>query len=349
MFRKIIVPVLAGYMSVFSALPAYAQSDQENNNHARAVSVNGVGLNTTQHKDGFSSLSTSLTSLDFSDSDLLVVGGQNYSTAGRNDIDVGVKYLKGRSMIRATLAKSVVMGETDVGKEAKLSGGVDWDAALASYRGMDVSLLGDVSSLEDGRYVDFGVGTKLRFHGGHNAFFLYSDRSHSDSYRFGYMFLDDEKIASLVADVGDEKTVFSGFLGLPDQRFILSYDTGTDKISSNSIIAFSNEPLPYYARAMLLSNQFILTRRSVTDSDADHFFQSPFFLNPRGKVSDIFRLNFVYGAKDGIVLTQNIDTANGSTYYGGGIGYKFGRITPVARVQSGKNGRTITTDINFSY
>lgn len=328
------------------------------------VKVSGLGLNTTAYENGLNTSTASLTFFTFPKSELWLVGGQDYGPA-RNDFDIGLKYVKGSNLLRGTLVSSK-------GKDGKeeFSVGADWDVVLAPYENGSVSLLGDISSVEkDKRRADFGIGTKLRLKNNHNAFFLYSGRDHASNYRTGYMFLDDEKIAALVADYPEGgKVAFTGYLGLPEHRFIASYDPNNHDVSSINIFTFGNEAMPYYARATFLSSQFILTQHSVTDSDYNHLFQSPFFLEPKGKASDVLRLHFSYDTKDrnlrslymnnalmvrtqdknGVVLVQNIDRINGNMYYGGGVGYKFRNITPVIIFQAGGK-RRITFDLNFSY
>ena len=353
--------------------PSVTQSAQKTeeknqNNPESKVKASGLGLNTTQYNDCFSTSSASLTFLEFPKSELWFVGGQDYNcNTDQNDFDVGLKYLKNRNLFRGTLVAS-----KDKQGRQKISGGIDWDAVLASYKDVDISLLGDISSVDKGnRHTDFGIGTKLTLSKNHNAFFLYSNRGENkdSSYRIGYMFLDKKNLASIVADYTEnKKPAFTGFLGLPDYRFILSYNPNSDVVSSNNILSFGNEPLPYYARAVFPANQLILTQRSISDSDANHFFQSPFFLSPKRKLSDVVRLNFSYDTKNGklenllfynallirtkgkqgIVLTQNANRSNGDTFYGGGIGYRFGRITPVVIFQTGDK-RRVTFDLNFSY
>lgn len=363
---------LAGAHNLSAAQQAQQQSVQQKDDNQSSknnrASASGLGLNTTRYENDFSTLSSSLTFFNFGKSELWLVGGQEYNAAtGRRDFDIGLKYLKGKNLLRGTLATS----RDSKGKE-RLSAGVDWDVVLDSYKNADVSLLGDASSVYSrGRHTDFGIGTKLTFSKNHNAFFLYSNRGEKDksSYRTGYMFYSDEKLGAVIVDYAKGgKPSATGFLGLPHQRIILSYDPNSHSISSNNILVFGNSPIPKYARAGLLANQFILTQRSVTDSDAAHFFQSPFFLDPKGKISDVLRVNFSYDTKqeelssllvynallvrtkdkDGIVFTQNINRANGKNYYGSGIGYKFGHVTPVLIIQGG-DARRITFDINFSY
>lgn len=335
-------------------------------NSSGGVKVSGLGLNTTQYKNGLNTSTVSLTFFTFPKSELWLVGGQDYSREGKNDFDIGLKYVRGGSLLRGTLVSS-----KDKSGKQKISGGADWDVVLAPYENGGIYLLGDVSSVDKGKKrADFGIGTKFR-RKNHNAFFLYSNRgeAHVSTYRTGYMFLDDEKIAALVADYPENgKITFTGYLGLPEHRFIVSYDPNSHDISSVSILTFGNEPLPYYARAVLLSNQFILTQHSVPDSDANHVFQSPFFLEPKGKISDVARFHFSYDTKDdnlrslyfynalmvktqgkqGVVLTQNIDREGGDMYYGGGVGYKFGHATPVVIFQAGDKQRVLF-DFNVSY
>jgi hypothetical protein len=203
------------------------------------VKVSGLGLNKTRYEDGIENSSVSMTFFNFPKSELWLVGGQTYNrSAGQSDFDVGLKYLKGKSFFRGTSASN-----EDKQNEG-ISAGLDWDIGLASYKNMDVALLGDVSSIDPAgkgkRYTDFGAGTKLTFSKNHNAFFLYSNRGEKDtgSYRAGYMFLDEERIASLIADYAEGKPAFTGFLGMPNQRFIAGYDTNTHTLSSINILLF---------------------------------------------------------------------------------------------------------------
>ncbi len=347
--------------------PQKPQTSQTASASSSEVKVSGLGLNTTRYDRDIDTSTVSLTFFNFPESELWLVGGQNYDSNNQNNFDLGLKYVRGKDLLRGTL----VYSKSTDGKE-KVSGGVDWDALIGSYQGIGISLLGDVSSVDrDKRHTDFGIGTKLNFSKDHNAFFLYSNRSEEDtnSYRIGYMFLDKEKLAALVVDHPEKgKPAFTGFLGLPEHRFVLSYDPNNHDISSINILTFGNASIPYYARALLLSNQYILTQHSVSDSDANHVFQSPFFLEPKRKISAVARLHFSYDIKkdalknlyfynalmigtrnkQGLVLTQNIDKTNGNMYHGGGVGYKFGNVTPVIIFQTGDN-RRVTFDLNFSY
>lgn len=363
--------VAAALLTSVYAPALHAQENKPKTEKAQAapsdkVKVSGIGVNTTAYENGLSASTASLTFFTFPKSELWLVGGQDYGN-GKNDFDIGLKYVRGNNLLRGTLVSS-----KDKRGEQKISAGADWDVVLAPYENGGVSLLGDVSSVGNGeRRTDFGIGTKLRLNKNHNAFFLYSNRGEerASGYRAGYMFLDDEKIAALVADYPEGgKAAFTGYLGLPEHRFIASFDPNNHDVSSVNVFTFGNKPMPYYARASFLSSQLILTQHSVTDSDYNHLFQSPFFLDPKGKVGDVARLHFSYDAKNdvmkslyfynalmvknkeksGLVLTQNIDKKDGKMYYGGGIGYKFGQMTPVVIFQAGDK-RRITFDLDFSY
>lgn len=379
MFKKYLTGTMLGLLlagvpaTSHAQEPQVSQPSQAVSTNSNEVKVSGIGLNTSKYDDYSSTSTVSMTFFTFPKSELWLISGQDYSAVNRNEagtkkeFDIGLRYVRGDNLLRGTLVSS-----NDKNGKQKISAGADWDVVLAPYENGGISLLGDVSSVgRTSRQTDFGIGTKFRLRDNHNVFFLYSKRgeNRASSYRTGYMFLDKEKMAALVADYPENgKLVFTGYLGLPEHRFIASYDPNNHDVSSVNVVTFGNEPLPYYARATFLSGQLILTQHSVTDSDYNYLFQSPFFLEPKGKASDVLRLHFSYDTehdklrglylynalmvktegKKGIVLTQNIDKANGNMYYGGGAGYKFGHATPVAIFQTGDK-RRITFDLNFSY
>lgn len=155
-----------------------------------------------------------------------------------------------------------------------------------------------------------------------------------------------------------------------DHNAFFLYSNRGEANASDYRVAFGNAPLPVYATRGLLANQFILTKRSVPDSDALHFFQPTFFVSPDRRVADIFRLNISYDLKnekirgllvynvamiktkrgDGILFSQNVNHEDGKNQYGLGIGYKFGKfgMAPIIRFPI-KNNRKVVIEFSLNY
>ena len=320
----------------------------------------GVGLNTTRYENNFSTETASLNIFNVNDGELWVVGGQNYNFA-KNDFDAGLKYVKGKNLFRGTVATR----KSD--SKENLSYGLDWDAAVVSPQPIQVSLLGDLSYVNEN--IDFGIGPKITFSENHSVFFLYSNRNNAHSYRAGYMFLDEKRLASVFVNYPEGKDPdYEAFFGGSDRRFQLSYNAADRKASSINIISFGNKNLPDYAAKGFFASQIILTDRSVEDSDFTMYFPAQFFLDPKGGISGILRFNAVYNTKDwsldsglldgavifrthendGIILTVNVDRNDEKKYYGGGIGYKFSHFTPIIKYQA-SDRKVFTVDASFSY
>jgi hypothetical protein len=338
------------------------------------LKTSGLFLNTSQYQnDALTVKSVSETYLDSGCNTLWLVGGQtntiSFNGANQYTYDIGAKYvIDNKSQLRFTY----------VNTNGGTSYGADWDLRVTSFykEKLNLSLLGDLSSVSfspsANNVINYGIGGKVNFYTNHNFFALTSKRtaSQTGTLRLGYMYLSKERIASFIVDHRNgAKDAYSAFLGLPKFRFIGAYDQNSSTFSSVTFASFGNGPMPAYARTLLLSNQYILTQRSVVDSDNTYGFQPPFFLSPKGAIGDFVRLIFNKNPKDrtgidfaiynatmfkrhnqsGVVLTENItEDTKGARHYGGGIGYKFLRngLTPVITFQT---GRVVTFNLNFKY
>jgi hypothetical protein len=299
---------------------------------------------------------------------LALVVGQTYDRErNKRDYDVGVKLLDGANLVRGTL-----YGANPRGSRSGVSAGLDWDVGVARLGSGRLAVLGDIGTVAANRQnLDFGLGAKLTAAEWHNLFLLVSRRNsiHQKDLRFGYLYLDPRRLAAVVLDrAWNGKLILRGFWGGPQNRLQIYYDRNDRTLFSAGILSFGNEPLPNYAIRGFLATQLILTRRSVLDADYIKFLQSPYFLRPRGRVSDILRITLlqdlrsdtlrsglIYNALflrvrggNGVVLTQNYDRVRGRNLLGGGVGYRFSHFTPVLRYQGG-DGRLVTFDLNFSY
>ncbi len=199
----------------------------------------------------------------------------------------------------------------------------------------------------------------------------------TNNYTLGYL-LDSPKILlSILADYkAGSKPMYTGFLSLVKyDRFVASYDPNTKTFSSSNLFAFGNRELSSYVMVGVLREQYILTRRSVVDSDNTVGFPAASFVNPKNKYADVLRVSFSFdlGMKgftgafidnafmirtsgtSGYLFVQNL-TENASpirpsvysTYYGAGFGYRFGRLadlTPILSFQS--KGITINLSASF--
>lgn len=357
---KIARRLSAGILALALATSAHAQETKPK--------ATVIGLNTTHYDQAFSTETASLNIFNINDSELWVVGGENYRQprndldAGTINIDFGVKYVKGRNLFRATTVRTK---ERD---NIKLSYGADWDTNVASNNAgtFGVSLLGDVSSVNGN--TDFGIGPKLTFSEDHSFFLLYSNRGGAASYRTGYMFLDKDRLSSFYLNYPEgKKPDFETFLGLQDKWFRLSYDAETRNVSSRNLLSLGNKDLPGYATKGFFASQVILTDRSVKDSDFTMYFPSEFFLDPKNRTSGVLRFNAFYNTKtghmdgmvdgalmsrtrgkEGVVFTLNANKDASGKYYGVGAGYNFGRITPIVKYQTGTRG-VLTVGGSFSY
>lgn len=357
--------VIAALLSMLFSAQVPAQTGQP---VAAPPPLRGLGLTTAQWGEAQNAGTVFFGFDPLPKGQLTFVAGQTYDRErNKRDYDVGVKLLHGANLVRGTL-----YGLNPRGGRAGVSAGLDWDIGVARLGKQRLAFLGDIGSVATSRQnLDFGFGAKLTAAEWHNLFFLVSRRNslHQKDVRLGYLYLDPRRLAAVLVDrAWNGKPILRGFWGGPQNRLQIYYDRGERTLFSAGILAFGNEPLPNYAIRGFLATQLILTRRSVLDADYIKFLQSPYFLRPRGRVSDILRITLlqdlradtlrsglVYNAllvalhgKNGIVLTQNYDRVRGRNLLGGGIGYRFAHLTPVFRYQGG-DGRLVTLDFNFSY
>jgi hypothetical protein len=371
----VLATALSGYHNLLRAQDnQQAQDVQQNQDAGSGPKDSGLFLNTTQ-STGNAIITQSLSEsfLKLGSNSIAVVGGgtNTINLNGENTYtyDIGAKYsIEGTGQLRFTYLNS----------NGRSSYGPDWDLKFFSSdsANFNISLLGDLSTVfmpsDSNRHIDFGIGEKFNFDKSNNLFFIVSERGtdHLKSLRVGYMYLSKERLAALLVDHTEGfKDVYSVYLGLPQTRVIGTYDPNSKTLSTVSFLTFGNGPIPEYPRLYLLSNQFILTQRSVPDSDNTHGFPPTFFLTGDKPLGDFFRIIFDKNPMDrtgidfdmenamllrtkknsGFVLTQNATKdALGIDHFGGGFGYKFRRLgtTPVVILQS---RGLITFGLNFSY
>ncbi len=357
----------AGQSTTQQTTQQTTQSQQEKKDEPQAgdkkIKVSGLAVNGTQLSNPFSTSTASLNFITFPDgSELWPVFGHRYGNREQG-FDAGLKYLRGKNLLRMTLDQSFLGGKS------RTSAGLDGDVFLGSYGKFDLSVLGDISTVKkENRFTNFGVGMKAAS-GGNTLFALYSNRGpeNKNGIRVGYIFKDSDVFVAAHADYTQgAKPSFAGYFSLPEDRFMLSYDANTHTVSSINIITIGNAPLPRYARQGFLESQNILTRRSVTDSDYTVYFPASFFSAPKKKVSYVIRINLDYDTKQGklknlkmdnaltigrVVLSQNYDRATGKNHYGGGIGYRIlgnnsGSFTPVVKYEKGTG---LSIDLNLFF
>jgi hypothetical protein len=334
--------------------------------------IAGIDLNTTSLGKDYTSTTLSETFLDLgSGRSLWLVGGQAYDrNLFSNSADFGLKYVDGKNLFRVT-----VRDDENTSGSLDVSYGFDTEI----YINKSLTLLGDVSDFRlNGRsYTDFGVGQQIKFGTKNSVVLIYSDRQNTNSYRVGYMFDAPNRLASFLVDYRDgAKPVYTGFLSFVKyERFIASYDPNTKTASTYNLFAFGNKEIGDYAMRTFLKEQYILTDRSVTDSDSTVVFPASFFVSPRHKYADLLRINVVsnLGTRDvigafldnafmigtskdsGYIFTQNFTKNTSSmkpnvsdTHYGVGFGYRFGHLanfTPILSIQS--EGATINLSASF--
>jgi len=338
----------------------------------KEVKVTGLDLSLTNIGKDSTSTILSETYLDFGHNrNLWIVGGQAYdSNLFSNSADLGLKYVDGKNLFRVTIRDDKnSSGDFDV------SYGLDTE----TYINKTFTLLGDVSNFRaDGRsYVDFGVGPQIKFGTENSIFFIYGNRQNTDNYSLGYLLDGPKCLFSILANYRKGLApVYTAFLSFVKyDRFTASYDPNTKTFSSYNLFSFGNKELPGYAMVGLLKEQYILTSRSVVDTDNTLVVPASFFVSPKNKYADVLRVNFSSNFEtrsftgafidnafmirtsgtSGYIFTQNLtkntspiksNTAN--NYYGAGFGYRFGHLadlTPTFNFQS--KGFTISLSTSF--
>lgn len=336
----------------------------------KETKVTGLDLNMASSGKDNASTTLSETYLDLGrNRTLWTVGGQAYDqNLLINTGDFGLKYVDGKNLFRGTI-------RYDSDALGKL--GVSYGFDTETYINRHFTILGDVSkSKSNGKsHVDFGAGQQVKFGAKNSVLFIYGDRQNTNNYRLGYLFDSPGALVSILADYEQKtKPVFTGFLSVKNYRFTESYDPNSQNIFTANIFAFGNKQLPMYLMRGLLKEQYILTTRTVVDSDNTVVAPASLFVNPKGKFGDFLRVNISSDPKtktvgsafidnafmirasgnDGFVLYQNLNKNPGikpntySVYYGAGIGYRFGRLanlTPV--VDAGPKGLLVNLTATF--
>lgn len=348
------------------------QTEQTQAATTKGVKVSGLDISLTNLGKDNTSTTLSETYLDFGHNrSLWIVGGQTYdSNLFSNSADFGLKYVDGKNLFRITMRD-----------DKNLSGNFDisYGFDTETYINKAFTLLGDVSNFRiDGRrYVDFGVGPQIKFGTENSIFFIYGDRQNTNNYRIGYLFDGPTRLLSFFVDYKDGSTpIYTGFLSFVKYgRTFASYNPNTKTLFSGSLFTFGNKELPDYAMRGLLKEQYILSNRSVVDSDNTAIPPSSLFVSPKDRHADVLRVHFSSDFKtgrftgalidnafmigtsggSGYIFTQNL-TRNTSairpmpvnTYCGAGFGYRFGHLanlTPTVEIQS--KGFTINLSASF--
>lgn len=299
-----------------------------------------------------------------------VAGEYNLELATKSG-DFGLKYEDGSSLFRGTIRYDRDrLGRLDP------SFGSDTEASVTK----NLTFLGDISDVTMGNpaHLDFGAGPQIKF-GNNSVFALYSDRDHISNYRAGYMFDTRSHFFSVLADyTAGTDPVITGYYSTPYTRFAVSYDPNSETLFSGTLLAFGNNQFVQYVTEGFFKEQFVLTtkNRSVPDSDYTYIFPSYFFLDPKERFSDVFRLNVTYSLRtenvngglvdnavmmrtrpdgSGVIFTQyaykNTDITgiqSNLSYYGVGLGYRVGHLpnfTTILNVHS--RGFRVDLALNF--